>query len=121
MTAISFDKLKFANRLKQAGVPSAHAQAEAEALADILEANLGELATKADILDAKPSWIADEPNSLLYANLVGLRMVVIGQKLSVGTKMLMTIILPKTGVGCGEFTNSTSKRCGARCLPHPTG
>lgn len=73
MTAISFDTLKFANRLKQAGVPSAHAEA------DILEANLGELVTKADILDAKPSWIADEPNSLLYAKLVGLRMVVIGQ------------------------------------------
>jgi hypothetical protein len=72
MTVITFDTLKFANRLKQVGVPSAHAEA------DILEANLGELATKADILDAKPSWIADEPNSLLYAKLVGLRMVVIG-------------------------------------------
>jgi hypothetical protein len=47
MTAITFDTLKFANRLKQAGVPSAHAEA------DILEANLGELATKADILDVK--------------------------------------------------------------------
>ena len=53
MTVITFDTLKFANRLKQAGVPSAHAEAEAEALADILEANLGELATKADILDVK--------------------------------------------------------------------
>ena len=53
MTAITFDTLKFANRLKQAGVPSAYAEA------DILEANLGELATKADILDAKPSWIAN--------------------------------------------------------------
>jgi hypothetical protein len=47
MTAITFDTLKFANRLKQAGVPSVHAEA------DILEANLGELATKADILDTK--------------------------------------------------------------------
>ncbi|MFM8342100.1 MAG: hypothetical protein ACKN9F_07770 [Methylomonas sp.] len=27
MTAITFDKLKFANRLKQAGVPLAHAEA----------------------------------------------------------------------------------------------
>jgi hypothetical protein len=53
MTVITFDTLKFANRLKQAGVPSAHAEAEAEALADILQANLGELATKADILDVK--------------------------------------------------------------------
>jgi hypothetical protein len=47
MTVITFDTLKFANRLKQAGVPSAYAEA------DILEANLGELATKADILDTK--------------------------------------------------------------------
>ena len=39
--------INFANRLKQAGVPSAHVEA------DILEANLGELATKADILDGK--------------------------------------------------------------------
>ena len=53
MTVITFDTLKFANRLKQVGVPSAHAEAEAEALADILQANLGELATKADILDVK--------------------------------------------------------------------
>jgi hypothetical protein len=53
MTVITFDTLKFANRLKQVGVPSAHAEAEAEALADMLEANLGELATKADILDVK--------------------------------------------------------------------
>ncbi|NOT12658.1 MAG: DUF1640 domain-containing protein [Methylococcaceae bacterium] len=47
MAAITFDTLKFANKLKSAGVLPEHA--EAEALADIFEANLNEVATKADI------------------------------------------------------------------------
>jgi uncharacterized protein YjgD (DUF1641 family) len=38
--------LKFANKLKSAGVLPEHAEAEAEALADIFEANLKEVATK---------------------------------------------------------------------------
>jgi hypothetical protein len=49
MTAIAFDTLKFANRLKTAGVPSAQAEAEAEALADVFEVGAQELATKTDI------------------------------------------------------------------------
>ncbi|KAG0183741.1 hypothetical protein DFQ28_001085 [Apophysomyces sp. BC1034] len=59
MAAIAFDTLKFANRLKTAGVPPAQAEAEAEVLADVFESNLDELATKADLrelemrLDAK--------------------------------------------------------------------
>ncbi|MFE8346343.1 MAG: DUF1640 domain-containing protein [Xylella fastidiosa subsp. multiplex] len=40
MTSVTFDTLKFANRLKAAGVPAAHAEAEAEALAGVLEINL---------------------------------------------------------------------------------
>ena len=40
MAAITFDTLKFANKLKSAGVVSEHAEAEAEALADIFEINL---------------------------------------------------------------------------------
>ncbi|RWA36517.1 hypothetical protein, partial [Xylella fastidiosa] len=40
----AFDTLKFANRLKTAGVPAAHAEAEAEALAEVLEINLQGLA-----------------------------------------------------------------------------
>ncbi|ALR06932.1 DUF1640 domain-containing protein [Xylella fastidiosa] len=40
MTSVAFDTLKFANRLKTAGVPAAHAEAEAEALAEVLEINL---------------------------------------------------------------------------------
>jgi hypothetical protein len=49
MTAITFDTLKFANKLKLAGVPDKQAEAEAEALSEVLEINLKELATKQDI------------------------------------------------------------------------
>ena len=49
MATITFDTLKFANKLKSAGVAPEHAEAEAEALADIFEINLKEVATKEDI------------------------------------------------------------------------
>ena len=49
MSTLTFDTLKFANRLKIAGVPAIQAEAEAEALSEVLETNLGELATKADL------------------------------------------------------------------------
>ena len=45
MAAISFDTLKFANRLKLAGVAPSHAEVEAE----VFETNLSELATKSDL------------------------------------------------------------------------
>ena len=47
MATITFDTQKFANKLKSAGVVSEHV--EAEALADIFEINLKEVATKEDI------------------------------------------------------------------------
>jgi hypothetical protein len=53
MSAITFDTLKFANRLKSAGVPDKQAEAEAEVLAEALEVNLKDLSTKADLLAAK--------------------------------------------------------------------
>ncbi|MEX3614442.1 MAG: DUF1640 domain-containing protein [Burkholderia gladioli] len=53
MAAITFDTLKFANKLKTAGVPPAQAEAEAEALAEVFEANLNELATKADLREVE--------------------------------------------------------------------
>lgn len=49
MSALTFDTLKFANRLKEAGVPPAQAEAEAAVLAEALESNTRELATKADL------------------------------------------------------------------------
>ncbi len=49
MATITFDTLKFANTLKEAGVPSAQAEAEATALSEVLEVNLKELVTKDDL------------------------------------------------------------------------
>lgn len=53
MTAITFDTLKFSKRLQDAGVPARQAEAEAEALSEVLEVNLKELATKEDMLAAQ--------------------------------------------------------------------
>jgi len=52
MNAITFDTLKFAERLIAAGVPDAHAKAEATALSEVLEINLKDIVTK-DYLDYK--------------------------------------------------------------------
>jgi tRNA(Ile)-lysidine synthase TilS/MesJ len=49
VAAIAFDTLKFANRLKQAGVPPQQAEAEAAAFAEVLEISFKELATKEDL------------------------------------------------------------------------
>jgi 2-phosphoglycerate kinase len=49
MTVLAFDTLKFARRLQAAGMDARLAEEQAEALAEALEANLQELATKADI------------------------------------------------------------------------
>jgi hypothetical protein len=51
MATITFDTLKFARRLTDAGVPIAQAEAEASALSEVLEVNLKEIATKQDMLD----------------------------------------------------------------------
>ena len=50
MASITFDTLKYVERLKAAGVPEAQAKAESEALRDVLaEATDNTLATKSDI------------------------------------------------------------------------
>ncbi len=49
MATLTFDTLRFANRLMAAGVPPEHAEAEAAALSEVLEVNLKELATKDDL------------------------------------------------------------------------
>ena len=46
MMAITFDTLKFAEKLIAAGVPEAQAKAEASALSEVLEVNLKDLVTK---------------------------------------------------------------------------
>jgi len=53
MSTLTFDTLKFANQLKTAGVPAGHAEAEAKALSEVFETNLGELATKADLREVE--------------------------------------------------------------------
>ncbi|MBI5329009.1 MAG: DUF1640 domain-containing protein [Betaproteobacteria bacterium] len=57
MTTITFDTLKFANRLKAAGVPAqqAEAEAEAEALADALSSS--DIATRTDLIELKTDII----------------------------------------------------------------
>ncbi|HNA28785.1 MAG TPA: hypothetical protein PLL19_09755 [Thiobacillaceae bacterium] len=55
MTTITFDTLKFANRLKAAGVPAQQAEAEAEALADALSSF--DIATRTDLIELKTDII----------------------------------------------------------------
>lgn len=49
MTVLAFDTLKFARRLQAAGMEPRLAEEQAEALAEVLETNLTELATKTDL------------------------------------------------------------------------
>jgi hypothetical protein len=51
MTTITFDTLKYATRLKEGGVPAAQAEAEATALAEVLDVNIRELVTRQDLAD----------------------------------------------------------------------
>jgi hypothetical protein len=53
MTSYAFDTLKYANTLKAAGVPEQQAEAGARALQDVLEVNLGDLATREQLYSAK--------------------------------------------------------------------
>ena len=52
MGAIAFDTLKFARKLKAAGVPDEQAEAQAEVLAEAFLHNLDEIVTR-DHLDAR--------------------------------------------------------------------
>jgi len=77
MTAVTFDTLKFANRLKAAGVPAQQAEAEAEALADALSSS--DLATRTDLIELKTDiikWI------------VGIAMAQIGLLVGIMVKLL---------------------------------
>ena len=48
---VAIDTLAYANKLKAAGIPVAQAEAQAEALADILFQQEGRLATKQDLTE----------------------------------------------------------------------
>jgi uncharacterized protein YfdQ (DUF2303 family) len=53
MSTITFDTLKFADRLEKAGATREYAKAEAEALSEVFEIGTQELSTKADLLAVK--------------------------------------------------------------------
>lgn len=72
MTTLTFDTLKFANTLKEAGVPSAQAEAEARALAEVLDVNLKDLTTKEDLLATK-----DELRREINSRLIQLQRLII--------------------------------------------
>ncbi|SFM56339.1 hypothetical protein [Nitrosomonas communis] len=88
MTTLTFDTLKFANTLKEAGVPSAQAEAEARALADVLEVNLKDLATKQDLLatEEKLRWGIEDLRREMDSRLIQLE-----QRLIIKLGALMTI------------------------------
>lgn len=58
MATLTFDTLKFAERLIAAGVPDAHAKAEAAALSEVLEINLKDV-------EPKTTWTTSWPRSRL--------------------------------------------------------
>jgi uncharacterized protein YdcH (DUF465 family) len=49
MAVATFDTLKFANTLKEAGVPPQQAEAQARAFAEVIQLNFKDLATKDDL------------------------------------------------------------------------
>jgi 2-phosphoglycerate kinase len=65
MTVLAFDTLKFARRLQAAGMDARLAEEQAEALAEALEANLQELATKADIADLRKEMLLLEQRLII--------------------------------------------------------
>jgi len=57
MNAVTFDTLKYANRLKKAGFTPEQAEEQAGALSEVLEVNLKELATKGDLVQLEQRMI----------------------------------------------------------------
>lgn len=70
MATITFDTLKFANRLKPAGVSSAHAEAEAEALAEVFDLAGRDLVTK-EYFDTQLTQLEQRMTIKLGALMVG--------------------------------------------------
>jgi len=85
MNAITFDTLKYANRLKKAGFTSEQAEEQAGALSEVLEVNLKELSTKADIAMLRQEMIQLEQRMTI--KLGGMLVVAIGAIVTL-TKLL---------------------------------
>jgi hypothetical protein len=88
MSTLTFDTLKFANRLKTAGVPAVQAEAEAEALSEVFETNLSELVTNKD-MDAK----FEKTTSLLRHEMSDMKFELL--------KWIMGIAIAQTGLIIG--------------------
>lgn len=50
MNAITFDALKYAKRLQEAGFTQKQAEEQASALSEVMEVNLKDLVTKSDLI-----------------------------------------------------------------------
>lgn len=83
MTTITFDTLKFVERLRAAGVSEPHAKAEAEALAEALSSGVQELTTKADLKVAIADLRAD-----MIKWMVGLSLAQVGLLIGILIKLL---------------------------------
>ncbi|MBF0340918.1 MAG: DUF1640 domain-containing protein [Magnetococcales bacterium] len=59
MTAITFDTLKYVKTLKAVGVDEKQAEAHAEAMREVQDNQLKELATKGDLRELKLEMTAD--------------------------------------------------------------
>lgn len=59
MSTITFDTVKFVEKLEKAGIPRSQAIAEAEALAEVLDNGAQELVTKKDLQIALADLKAD--------------------------------------------------------------
>jgi hypothetical protein len=95
MSTITFDTLKFSQRLEKAGATREYAIAEAEALSEVFESGTQDLATKADILAVKADVKAleaklDKTNAELMGEMKLTRwMVGMSLALSTGTIALL--------------------------------
>ncbi len=86
MSAVTFDTLKFVERLKAAGVPESQAKAEAEAFAEVL--NTADVATRRDLKELEVTLLAK-----LAEQKLDLLKWIIG--LILGQTVLILTLLPK--------------------------
>jgi len=73
MSTMTFDTLKFVEKLEKAGVPREQAKAEAEALVEVFDAGIHDLVTKKDLHIALADMKAD-----LMKWVVGLALAQVG-------------------------------------------
>ena len=95
MSAVAFDTLKYSKCLKDAGVPEKQAEVEAEALAEVLEIRLRDLATKDDIQTLRGEIKAlDEKLSGKIGSLeerLGDKMTLLEQRMTIKLGALMVV------------------------------